>query len=24
VKAGQLELQAPHFPTLQDTLEDTA
>jgi Rieske Fe-S protein len=24
VKDGQLELQAPHFPTLQDTLEDTA
>ncbi len=24
VRAGQLEVQAPHFPTLQDTLEDTA
>ncbi len=24
VQDGQLELQAPHFPTLQDTLQDTA
>jgi Rieske Fe-S protein len=24
VRRGQLEIQAPHYPTLQDTLEDTA
>ncbi len=24
VRDGQLEIQAPHYPTLQDTLEDTA
>jgi len=24
VQGGQLQVQAPHFPTLQDTLEDTA
>jgi len=24
VRGGQLEIQAPHYPTLQDTLEDTA
>jgi hypothetical protein len=24
VKTGQLEIQAPHYPTLQDTLKDPA
>jgi hypothetical protein len=24
IREGQLEVQAPHYPTLQDTLDQTA